>query len=57
MLGMWMNESAANSILAPPVSGLKDALFRPSLPSKPKKKRVAKNKNSRTDMETPKEKT
>lgn len=39
---MWMNESAANSILAPPVSGLKDALFRPSLPSKPKTKKSGK---------------
>jgi hypothetical protein len=27
LLGMWVNESAANSTLAPPLSGLKDALF------------------------------
>lgn len=33
LLGMWVNESAANSTLAPPMSGLKDALFHPSIAS------------------------
>lgn len=28
---MWVNESAANSTLAPPLSGLKDALFHPAI--------------------------
>ena len=31
MLCMWVNESAANSTLAPPLSGLKDALFHPAI--------------------------